>query len=297
MEEKVRGGRKAGMQNKEMKWKQKHLSETWAFPKATPTKREKRILLSRMAEIGVRVIFTNFVYSFGGEFFLQSEGGPIGARVTMAAARLVMDEWAKEYRGILVRSGLNVRVHKGYVDDGRQATDLIRMESRYMKEERRFMWRKDWEEQDKLEGKEDEVRMGEICLAAMNHVSPDLQFTVETAHDFENKRLATLDFEVEVINGQIQYSYYEQPMKTPLVLMANSAMGEHQKYSIMTNELIRRMSNVRESIPQQEKTAIVNNYTKQLKNSGYSRKRAREIIVCGLLGLARKEEKGRGTAP
>ena len=62
--------------------------------------RRWQILLCRMAEIGVRVLWTNFCYEFGGEYFLQMSGGPIGARVTMAARRLVMQEG---YRGILDR--------------------------------------------------------------------------------------------------------------------------------------------------------------------------------------------------
>ena len=31
-------------------------------------------------------------------------------------------------------------------------------------------------------------------------------------------------------------------MKTPLVVMERSAMGEHQKISILSNEIIRRLS-------------------------------------------------------
>ena len=39
---------------------------------------------------------------------------------------------------------------------------------------------------------------------------------------------------------------------------------------------------------QTERVDIINRYTRELKNSGYTRKRAREIVVCGLLGLQRK---------
>ena len=43
----------------------------------------------------------------------------------------------------------------------------------------------------------------------------------------------------------------------------------------------------------QERLTIINQYTQQLKTSGYSWARAREIIVCGLLGLERKRERRR----
>ena len=84
-----------------------------------------------------------------------------------------------------------------------------------------------------------------------------------------------MDFETEVDEGKeveiVQYSYFERPMKTPLVLMANSSMGEHQKYSIKTNELVRRMSNVKGSICQKEKTSIVEKYKTQQKAPRYNK--------------------------
>ena len=70
-------------------------------------------------------------------------------------------------------------------------------------------------------------------------------------------------------------------------------MSEHQKFSILTNEVIRRMSNVSAMISQDERIRIVDEFSKELKSSGYSRRRAREIVVCGLLGLERKRDRRR----
>ena len=114
--------------------------------------------------------------------------------------------------------------------------------------------------------------MGKICLVAMNAVSEDLEFTIETVYDLQNRRLATLDFECEVIDNQISYSYFQKPMKTPLVIGAASAMSEHQKFSILTNEVIRRMSNMSENRTQDERTGIIH---KRIENTGYSRSKAR----------------------
>ena len=56
-------------------------------------------------EFETRFLFQNFTSQFGGKTFLQMSGGPIGARVTMAAARIVMNSWARQYSGVLIRSG------------------------------------------------------------------------------------------------------------------------------------------------------------------------------------------------
>ena len=91
----------------------------WVWPDREPTERHRQMMMARAAEIGTRTIFENFMFTFGGENYLQTKGGPIGARVTMCAARLVMEDWGKRYTIILLNSGLNVWILKGYVDDGR----------------------------------------------------------------------------------------------------------------------------------------------------------------------------------
>ena len=87
-------GTKPGMKNKEITRKERNTTTTWIFPDRTPTEEEMKLMRSRMCEIGVRVLWSNFCYTFGGNNYLQQHGGPIGARITMASARLVMHNWA-----------------------------------------------------------------------------------------------------------------------------------------------------------------------------------------------------------
>ena len=102
------GWKVPGMQNPEIKGKAKNTQITWVFPDATPTELEKRRLHGIVVEIVIRTLFENFVYTFGGKNYLQLEGGPIGCRITMAVSRLVMQEWADQYRVILERASLNI---------------------------------------------------------------------------------------------------------------------------------------------------------------------------------------------
>ena len=78
-------------------------------------------------------------------------------------------------------------------------------------------------------------------------------------------------------------------MKTPLLIMASSAMGQQQRYSILSNEMIRRLSNTNhEETDTEDVHRIIETFTQQLKSSGYSRGDARETVVCGFLGWRRK---------
>ena len=87
-------------------------------------------------------------------------------------------------------------------------------------------------------------------------------------------------------------------MKSQLMMMKRSAQGEQQKMDILSNELIRRMSNVCDKVDITEKVEIIDHYSKQLKNSGYSWKQAKEIVECGLKGYLnkceRRKQEGKG---
>ena len=127
---------------------------------------------------------------------MQREGGPIGQRPTMAASRLVMQDFFEKYHNILVSSGLRTFLMKVYVDDGRQVSTTLRKGMRFSKNKGAFMWDREAEMEDiKLES-EGECRnmfMARICLEAMNSINPDLTFTAEVEEDFKDNRLPTLD--------------------------------------------------------------------------------------------------------
>ena len=102
------GGVQPGMKNKNVNRKVEKEETLWIYPKAIPTKVQEKQIIARVAEIGTRVLFENFCYTFAGNTYIQMSGGPIGARVTMAAARIVMQAWSVKYQDILIKSGLRV---------------------------------------------------------------------------------------------------------------------------------------------------------------------------------------------
>ena len=108
------------------------------------------------------------------------------------------------------------------------------------------------------------------------------QFTVEVSEDFKDKRLPTLSFSLWEEKWGICHSYFEKEVRSQILVMERSAMGNQSKYAIMTNELHRRFEVVHERIDQKEKLEIVNKYTQQLVNSGYDRGQIKEMIVSDL---------------
>ena len=233
----------------------------WIFPTKVLDKTEIKKVVARVVEIATRSLFS---YKFGGKHFEQKKGGPIGVRATGAAAELVM-----------------------------QACSILEKGMRFSEQENKFSFSKEAELGDaRLEkmGESKNQRMARVCQPAMNSINPDLVFTVESQEDFEKERLPTLDFEIwQMEDGTLNHSYFQKQMKTPYVIMARSAMPIQQKIQILGNELTRRLSNVnKERVGQEEILEIIEQFTKELKNSEYTCKQAKEIITSGIRGWARK---------
>ena len=115
----------------------------------------------------------------------------------------------------------------------------------------------------------------------MNAINDDLTFTAEVASDFADGRLPTLDFTLwQEEEGELSHSYFEKSMKTQIMLEKDSAMANRQKYTIQSNELTRRLYNIDENLEtkKEEIEQVIEAYTRQLKNSGWERKDAREMV-------------------
>ena len=119
------------MKNKNVNSKHEIIEDHWCFPTTTPNEDETREIVARVAEIAMRAIFENFCYTFGGETYQQSSGGPIGARVTMAAARRVMQDFGSHYRYTLELAKMEVALLSGYVDDVRKGGTSLRLGLRF----------------------------------------------------------------------------------------------------------------------------------------------------------------------
>ena len=50
-----------------------------------------RELIGTVLRIALRAMFSNFCYQWDGKYYLQMSGGPIGARITMSVATLVVE--------------------------------------------------------------------------------------------------------------------------------------------------------------------------------------------------------------
>ena len=254
----------------------------WRYPRLVFTDQEQKLLFAKALEIGTYTLFQNHLYQFGGKIYKQTDGAPIGVRASMSASRVVMGRWDRELHNILVENKLVIRFSFRYCDDLRLVMGSIREGWRWV--DGRLMFRKCWEKEEREMSVSGEERTACEMKKLMDSIFSNLKFEMETPIMFENKRLPTLDFECWVSDNKVLYSFYEKPMARKTQIQRKSALGENVKIASLTQNLMRRMKNTSELIPNEERVQIVEEYTTQLRRSGYSVEQTKSIIIAGLKG-------------
>ena len=226
-------------------------------------------------------------------------------RLTGACARIVMGVWGRKVKEIFEKESIQIWLSAAYVDDVRTVTPVIEKGRRWQFKEKKFLFKDEWKEQDEELDESDQQRTSKEVENAMNSIFKHIQFEMEIPAQFENNKLPTLDFNMWLEKGErkdadpekkrelILYSFYEKKVGSPFCVMESTAMSENGKNSCLSQDLVRRMMNTSEMVPQQERNEIVETYIKKLTVSGYNEKQVKNIIESGLSGYERKLEKSR----
>ena len=77
----------------------------------------------------------------------------------------------------------------------------------------------------------------------------------------------------------IEYEFYSKEVSSKYCILEKSALDYSQKISILSNELVRRLFNTKETISQLRKDEIVDDFSWKLLRSGYSISSARQILT------------------
>ena len=264
----------------------------WTFPRITLSELEKKKILANVMRISVLTMFHSHIYTFDNNFYLQKQGGPIGLRATCAVARLTMIEWDREWTKLLTTLGLSFEEAARYMDDLRVYLYGIKQGWRWYDGE--LCWTEEWEQEDRVSGRSDLERTCDILKTSMNMVFTFMNFTIESALDFADCRLPTLDFKLWVrADNQIMFTFFEKPTCSNQVLNRFTALSENTKVSNMTSEVIRRMMHVSEQLPMDERVVVLDRLGQKLANSDYDLAMIRRGMIGGLKGYEKRLEQSR----
>ena len=239
--------------------------------------------------IVTELMFENHLYTFNGKVYRQRKGGPIRLRGTCAIARLVMCAWDRVWLGKMVKNNITIASYLRYMDDGRAFLHPFRAGWRWKDGGVKYTRR--WEIEDM--GKSGVEITRQVLEHSMQEVFPFLTF-ITGVGEGDGQWLPTLDTMVRIeSNNIVSYKYYEKPTTTNAMVQKRSALCENSKSQILSNELMRRMSNT--DVRQTDKVMgeVIDQFGKKLLTSGYTYKQTRRIVLNGIRGWERKLSRSR----
>ena len=118
----------------------------WVFKKNEPEGSKMRSLIAKVIEIAIRTSFSDHIYTFGGDIFHQTRGGPIESRLTMMCARLVMSWWVERAKDQMRKAEMDIWLSGVYVDNLRFLVSLLG--SGWSEEAGELCWNSDDEDLD-----------------------------------------------------------------------------------------------------------------------------------------------------
>ena len=279
-----RGGTRPGVKGAGPKGRVRGDQEQWEFPNIVLEEWEKKEIMMRVVGLATKTMFEKHYYEFDGRKFHQEEGGPIGLRGTCAVARFMMQLVDKKWEDMLVEMKVAIEEIMRYVDDGRILMYAFKAGWRWW--EGGIWFCEQWREEDSLLSPTQIT--SRIIGGTLERVEDFLKFTVETGEDF-NGWLPTLDTSIMVgEDNRIRFKFYEKQVGAKQTVQQRSAMGEDSKMQILSNDLVRRLSNCSLDIEAEERRNIVDNYAQKLLNSGFSREQTRRILIGGIKGFGAK---------
>ena len=259
----------------------------WKYQKLLFSEEEKEILFSKCLEI--KFLFENHLYQFGGKTFRQKQGAPIGLHASCSGARVVMGCYDQRLKSLLEEVEVKIENAFRYMNDLRHILPSIKLGWRWSKG--RLIFRKCLEEEERELGISKEAKRASVMLYIQNSNLSCLKFEMETPEMFIEQKLPTLDFKCWMYGNKIMYSFFQKAVAKKTLIQRKSALGENCKVASLSQNMVRRMKNTSEELPDTERVSIINEYCAQLEASGYSVTQTRNIVKAGLTGYQNLLEK------
>ena len=161
-------GSRPGITGEDPLAKDSGCQDQWEFPALGNglTDVEKRLVVAKVMKTSVLAIFKTHTYSFGGKYFHQTKGGPIGLRSTCCIARLVMLWWDDQLTVALMKYNISTISGARYMDDIRVWLHGIRLGWRMVDD--KLIFRQSWQMEERSAGMTALEKTTSILQSIMN---------------------------------------------------------------------------------------------------------------------------------
>ena len=147
---------------------------------------------------------------------------------------------------------------------------------------------------------DDNITMDVIRLVAES-INPLIKFTTDIPSDHDDKKVAVLDLNIKLnkeMRNRIDFEFFEKPTRNPKLILAESAINNNSKRTILTQECLRRLRNTKIELGEDVKNEHLNRFMLKMKNSGYTQNFRTQILKSALNAFEKMVEEDRiGTKP
>ena len=169
---------------------------SWIGGEVPLSARDKKYLIAVMIAELVKLCFKCHIYEYGGEWYIQYEGGPIGLRLSGAVASIVMMIWDSKVTEKMSANEIELLMYGRYVDDGNYLIRMFRRGWRWSDEYDRMIYKYEYEKEDDELNEEDDVRVMREVRKLANSIWDWIECTEEVGSKFEDGKLPILDLKV-----------------------------------------------------------------------------------------------------
>ena len=265
-----------------------------------PTAEETKLMLSLAIQEAVCACMNHHVYSLGQDTLIQGRGGPIGLKLSGAAAKVFMVNWCRRFEAKLRTAmatipSFDLHLMNFYVDDELEVVEELPLGSRLVEGVVRVV-------EEEVEGDRmvaGDRRTAEVVLEVANSVCPHTRLSVDFPSAHQSGWMPLLDLQVQVAEDRsIDWKFFRKPVSAPYFIMNRSANSAKEKRACLAQESLRRLRNTRPRLVERHKVELLEDMGEMMLRSGYPEEFRAGVLESALVGYQRQVEASqRGQTP
>ena len=234
-----------------------------------------RALLAIAAGKAVKAVMTNHYFSIGGKMYRQKDGGSIGLDLTVELASVYMSLWDESFIKKCKSLGIKLDVYCRYVDDTIVVCGAIGEGWSYNKKENIL----EYNSSNEYSLMQDDARTMHVLMDIANSIDKNIKMEPDYGSKYASGRVPVLDLQVWVDStNKVQTSFYKKEVSSPFVMLYRSAVSSRTKRTTLLQEGLRRLNNMSEGVPLEERHSIMSTFMNSLRILGYDAKYRLDLL-------------------
>ena len=194
------------------------------------------------------IILSDKELSFAHNYSLvQSNGGPIGLKLSGAVGKIFMVSWGRRFKDALRTATIafpafQMHLHKLYVDDHLQVAEELPFGARFIDGEVVIVEERVNEDRE-VAG---DMRTAKVLLDVANSVCPFTTMTIEVPSESPTGWMRVLDLQLRVgRDKKVEWKFCKKAESSKVFVLNRSAVPGRVKRTMLAQEGIRRLRNTR----------------------------------------------------